>query len=136
MDREVIETDQSRWDYRHQILGTRHLAPWQTAALVKMTEAVIHLRPRAAWRLMAHPDRSLRRAFRWCVRHSARVWLEEIGELLRGRSLPAEGRSLEDVAGGHFADEAPLAPAAAARTPYHRLPPNVQQRLTQAAPKS
>ena len=39
--------DQARWDYRHQILGTRHLRPWQIFALVKLMEVIMHLRPRA-----------------------------------------------------------------------------------------
>jgi anaerobic magnesium-protoporphyrin IX monomethyl ester cyclase len=27
--REVVEPDQTKWDYRHQVLGQRHLRPWQ-----------------------------------------------------------------------------------------------------------
>jgi anaerobic magnesium-protoporphyrin IX monomethyl ester cyclase len=117
--REVIEADQSRWDYRHQILGTRHLRPWQTATLVKLTEAAVHLRPRALWRLMSHPDREIRRAFRWCVAHSSLVWLAEIAEIVKGRSQPGRGRSLGELAGAHLADEAPLVPASDARTPFY-----------------
>ena len=60
--REVIDADQSRWDYRHQILATRHLRPWQIFTLVKLTEAVVHLRPRA-----------LRRAWLTRMRSAARV---------------------------------------------------------------
>jgi anaerobic magnesium-protoporphyrin IX monomethyl ester cyclase len=119
VDREVIEADQSRWDYRHQILGTRHLQPWQIAALVKLTEVAIHLRPRGLWRLMADADRDRRRALRWTIRHSARVWIEELRELLRGRSNAARGRTLGQVAGPHIAEEAPLVPAAG-QTPFHR----------------
>jgi anaerobic magnesium-protoporphyrin IX monomethyl ester cyclase len=117
--REVIEADQSRWDYRHQILGTRHLRPWQTAALVKLTEAAVHLRPRAFWRLMAYPDRQIRRAFRWCVAHSSLVWLAEVAEIVKGRSQPGRARSLGEVAGAHLTEEAPLVPASDARTPFH-----------------
>ena len=118
--REVIEADRSRWDYRHQILGTRHLRPWQTAALVKLTEVAVHLRPRALWRLMAHPDRQIRRAFRWCLTHSSRVWFTEVAEIIRGRSQPGGAHSLGEVAGAHVPDEAPLVPASDVRTPFHR----------------
>ena len=117
--REVIEADQSRWDYRHQILGTRHLRPWQIAALVKLTEVAVHMRPRALWRLPAYAGRDRRRALRWSIRHSAAVWVEEVRELLRGRSQPGHGRTLGEIAGGHIAEEAPLAPAAG-HTPFHR----------------
>jgi anaerobic magnesium-protoporphyrin IX monomethyl ester cyclase len=118
--RDVIEPDQSRWDYRHQILGTRHLRQTQIFALVKLTEAIMHLRPRALRRLLFYADREQRRAYRWCFRHASPVWLAEIRDFLHNRSPRAAPRSLADLAGAHFSEEAPLAPAAAGRTPFHR----------------
>jgi len=79
----------------------------------------VHLRPRALWRLMAHPDRQIRRAFRWCVAYSSLVWLAEIAEMVNGRSQPGRARSLGELAGAHIADEAPLVPAGDVRTPFH-----------------
>ena len=81
-ERLVVQEDVSRWDYRHQLLETRHLAPWQVFALVKLMEVVVHLRPRALWRVLAHPDRGLRQHLRWCFRNSARVWLAEVAEFV------------------------------------------------------
>lgn len=81
--RGVIETDRSRWDYRHQLLASRHLAPWAIFALVKLTELIIHARPKALWRLVAHPDREIRAHLRWCFRFSFRVWRAEVAEFLR-----------------------------------------------------
>jgi anaerobic magnesium-protoporphyrin IX monomethyl ester cyclase len=120
MAREVIEPDQERWDYRHQILGTPHLRPWQVLALVKLTEIAIHLRPRALWRLLVYADPGQRRAFRWCIGHASRVWFEELKGLLRVRPRLATRETLGDFAGAAFADEAPLAPGPAGRTPFHR----------------
>jgi anaerobic magnesium-protoporphyrin IX monomethyl ester cyclase len=52
-------------------------------ALVKWMELRIHLRPRALWRILRHPDADLRRYLRWCFVFSARVWLYEVAEFLR-----------------------------------------------------
>jgi anaerobic magnesium-protoporphyrin IX monomethyl ester cyclase len=120
MGREVIEPDQARWDYRHQILGTPHLRPRQVLALVKLTEAIIHLRPRALARLLAYADRGQRRAFHWSIRHASRVWFEELKGLVRPRRRAPMPETLGDFAGAAFTEEAPLAPAEASRTPFHR----------------
>ena len=34
--RRVIQTDRRRWDYKHQVLATRHMAPWRVLALVQV----------------------------------------------------------------------------------------------------
>ena len=34
-DRRVIQTDQRRWDYKHQVLEMRHMSPWRVIAWVK-----------------------------------------------------------------------------------------------------
>jgi anaerobic magnesium-protoporphyrin IX monomethyl ester cyclase len=121
--REVVEPNQSRWDYRHQILGTRHLRPWQIFALVKLTEAIVHLRPRALLRHLFYADRHQRRAYRWSFRHASRVWFAEMVEFLRGHSSVSSvsgARTLAELAGRHTGNEAPLVPSAAVRTPFHR----------------
>ena len=81
-DRPVVEPDQSKWDYRHQVLGTRYLRPWQIFFMVKATEALIQLRPRSLSRLLFYRDKSQRRALRWCCRYASRVWFAEIYEFL------------------------------------------------------
>ena len=93
-DRLVIQEDVGRWDYRHQLLATRHLAPWQMFALVKLMEVVVHLRPRALRRILAHPDRTLRRHLRWCFRNSAGVWWAEVAEFLWRTPRPREPMTL------------------------------------------
>ncbi len=92
--RQVVQEDLSRWDYRHQLLSTRHLRPAATFLLVKLMEAAIHLRPRALRRVLAHPDPELRAHLRWCFRNSARVWWAEIAEYLWDTPRPATPRTL------------------------------------------
>lgn len=95
-ERRVIQEDGSRWDYRHQLLSTRHLAPWQVFGLVKLMEVVIHLRPRALLRVLAHPDRALRAHLRWCFRHSLRVWVAEVAEFLWRTPRPKQPVTLRE----------------------------------------
>lgn len=98
--REVVESDRSRWDYRHQLLSTRHLARWQVFALVKLMEVVVHARPRALWRVLAHPDPELRAHLRWCFRNSFRVWRAEVAEFLWRRSRMDAPTTLAAFQGG------------------------------------
>lgn len=77
-DRRVIQTDLSKWDYKHQVLATRHVPPWRILVWVKLIEAVMQLRPRALRRLLAHPDPELRAAMKWYHRIGREVWTYEI----------------------------------------------------------
>lgn len=81
-ERRVIQTDRGKWDYRHQLLDTPHLKPWQVFALVKLMEVLVHCRPRALWRILRHEDDMTRRAMRWSFRRSARVWFAEVWEFM------------------------------------------------------
>jgi anaerobic magnesium-protoporphyrin IX monomethyl ester cyclase len=82
--RRVVEPDQSRWDYRHQVLATR-VPPWRVFLWVKLTEVVLQLRPRALWRVLAHRDPGLRKALRWCYGVGRRAWFFEVREFLLRR---------------------------------------------------
>ena len=82
LDRPVVQRDQSKWDYRHQVLGTRYLRPWQIFLMVKATEVIIQLRPHGLSRLLFYRDKAQRRALRWCYRYAGRVWFAEIWEFL------------------------------------------------------
>jgi len=82
--RRIVELDQSRWDYRHQVLATA-VPPWRTFLWVKLTELVLQLRPRALWRVLAHRDPKIRKALRWCYGVGRRAWFFEIREFLSRR---------------------------------------------------
>ena len=81
-DRTVLQTDTRKWDYKHQVLHTRHMSPAELLVWVKAIEAIAQLRPRAVWRLLTHRDPRLRHATRWYYRMGRRVWIHEVVEFL------------------------------------------------------
>jgi anaerobic magnesium-protoporphyrin IX monomethyl ester cyclase len=116
-DREVIQTDQSKWDYKHQVLATRHVPPWRVFLWVKAIEFILQARPKALWRLFTLKDGKIRHAQRWYYQMGRRVWFHEVfGFLFRDRRLKA-GPSVETFWGASLeANEEALArPARAAK---------------------
>ena len=98
-DRRVIQTDQRRWDYKHQVLATRHMAPWRLLLWVKCIEAIVQLRPKALRRVLFHPDRKIRHAMCWYTKMGRRVWPHEVfGFLFRDRRI-AGGPTLREFWG-------------------------------------
>ncbi|MEO0398190.1 MAG: magnesium-protoporphyrin IX monomethyl ester anaerobic oxidative cyclase [Pseudomonadota bacterium] len=84
--REVIQGDQSKWDYKHQVLATRHVPPWRVFLWVKFIEFVVQSRPKALWRLLTLKDPKIRHAQRWYYQMGRRVWFHEVfGFLFRER---------------------------------------------------
>ncbi len=80
--RDVIQPDLGKWTYRNQVLATNRLAPWQLFTLVKMTEALYHLRPRGLLRLICGGDRRVRRILRSSLAAGVRVVAAEVAEFL------------------------------------------------------
>ncbi len=98
-DRRVIQTDQSKWDYKHQVLATKHMPPWRVVLWVKLIEVLVQMRPKALWRVLFHPDRKLRHAMRWYTRMGRRVWFHEVWHwLFRDRRL-RNGPTLQEFWG-------------------------------------
>jgi anaerobic magnesium-protoporphyrin IX monomethyl ester cyclase len=88
MERHVIQTDRRRWDYKHQVLATRHMPSWRVLLWFKFTEMVLQCRPRAIWRTYFQRDRRLRHAMRWYTQMGRRVWpFEILNYLFRDRRL-------------------------------------------------
>lgn len=108
-DRPVVQSDISKWDYKHQVLATRHMAPWRVLVWVKFIEAVAQGRPRALWRLLFSPDGDVRAGIRWYYRHGRLVWPYEIWNFfLFDRPKPI-GKTVEDLWGApQDANEAAL----------------------------
>ncbi len=75
-DKEIIQLDQRKWDYKHQILKT-HLKPWQIILYVKVIEVIMQSRPKAVMRLLFHRDKKIRKAMSWYTRIGKRVWFYE-----------------------------------------------------------
>jgi anaerobic magnesium-protoporphyrin IX monomethyl ester cyclase len=93
-DRQVIQTDRRRWDYKHQVLATRHMPPWRVLLWFKFTEFVVQSRPKALARVLFHPDRGLRHAMRWYTAMGRRVWPYEIWNFLLRDRRTATGPSV------------------------------------------
>lgn len=86
-ERRVIEPDRRKWDYKHQVVATRHVPPWRVLLWVKLTEAILQGRPKALYRTWLNPDPGLRHAMRWYTQMGRRVWPHEIIGFLTGRRL-------------------------------------------------
>jgi anaerobic magnesium-protoporphyrin IX monomethyl ester cyclase len=89
--RRVVEPDQAKWDYRHQVLAQDKLRPWQLFLAVKWLELRFHLRPARLLAILREPDRLRRRQQFWVFRQVALVWLAEVFEfLVRALRWPAQ----------------------------------------------
>jgi len=98
-ERRVIQTDTRHWDYKHQVLATRHMPPWRVLLWVKSIEVIMQLRPRAVARLLFMRDPEIRRAHAWYYRMGRRVWPHELlGWLFRERRT-ATGPTLQEFWG-------------------------------------
>jgi len=103
-ERTVIQKDQSKWDYKHQVLKTRHLKPWQVLAWAKVTELVLQTRPKALKRLF-FADAGLRHAQRWYTQMGRRVWPHELFGWLFKDDRVERGPSLEQYWGASLSHE-------------------------------
>jgi anaerobic magnesium-protoporphyrin IX monomethyl ester cyclase len=104
--RQVIQTDLGRWDYKHQVLATRKLPPWRITVWMKFIEAVVQLRPKALWRVMALPDPEQRKAMRWYYRIGRQVWPYELWHFLFRDRRRTRGPSLDEFLGAPQAEQA------------------------------
>jgi len=91
----VVQTDLAKWDYRHQVLATRYLRPWQLFGLVKLTELIYHARPKQMARLLWSGEASTRRDLRWCMRNAVIVWLLEILDFFFATRFDEHPQSLQ-----------------------------------------
>ena len=97
--RKVIQTDQGKWDYKHQVLATRHVPPWRVFLWVKAIEFILQARPKAIWRLWTLKDPKIRHAQRWYYQMGRRVWFHEVlGFLFRDHRLK-HGPTVEEFWG-------------------------------------
>ncbi|MBI3234418.1 MAG: magnesium-protoporphyrin IX monomethyl ester anaerobic oxidative cyclase [Bacteroidetes bacterium] len=76
--KEIILTDQRKWDYKHQVIATQYLKPWMVILYVKMIELIMQTRPSAVFRLLFHKEARLRSAMMWYTRIGRRVWFLEL----------------------------------------------------------
>lgn len=107
--RRVIQLDQRKWDYKHQVLATRHVPPWRVFLWVKAIEFIVQSRPKALWRLLTMRDPNLKHAHRWYYQMGRRVWFHEVfGFLFRDRRVK-DGPTVTDFWGASRDGENALA---------------------------
>jgi anaerobic magnesium-protoporphyrin IX monomethyl ester cyclase len=89
-DREVLQFDLRRWDYKHQVLKANGVPPWRVFMWFKTIEVLMQARPKVIRRTLFHRDPDYRHAMRWYTRIGRRVWFHEVMEFLfqtRPRSI-------------------------------------------------
>jgi len=103
--RRVVQTDLSRWDYKHQILESPQVPNWRVLVWVKLIEMVCQLRPKSLLRLLAHPDPAFRAGMRWYSNIGRRVWPYEVWQWLFCDRRTRCGPTLEEFLKGGWKRE-------------------------------
>jgi anaerobic magnesium-protoporphyrin IX monomethyl ester cyclase len=106
----VVQTDLSRWDYKHQVLESSHVPNWRVLLWVKSIETVCQLRPKSMFRMLAHPDPLLRAGMRWYSNIGRRVWIHEIWQWLFFDRRVRRGPTVGEFLKGCATTSAPVAP--------------------------
>ncbi|MBI3133388.1 MAG: magnesium-protoporphyrin IX monomethyl ester anaerobic oxidative cyclase [Bacteroidetes bacterium] len=81
-NKNIIEPDQTKWDYKHQIMETSKLKPWKVIFYVKLIEVILQVRPKAIGRWLFHRDKKLRKAMFWYNNIGRRVWIHETTQFI------------------------------------------------------
>jgi hypothetical protein len=90
------------------------MSPAMLFLAVKLLELAHHSRPRRLLRLFFHPDKFLRRQFRWTALHIGAVWFGEIAEWVfrrRARSPRQLREWLDEFGYGEEQAASPAPPA-------------------------
>jgi anaerobic magnesium-protoporphyrin IX monomethyl ester cyclase len=95
-DKEIILTDQRKWDYKHQVIKTQYLRPWVVILYVKLIEIILQTRPNALKRLLFHKEARLRSAMCWYTNIGRRVWLWELYQFFFVTKLTTEKIKMRD----------------------------------------
>ena len=75
----VMQHDLSKWDYRHQIVKTPNLSAFALFVGIKITETILHCRPKRFWRGLKS-ERSARWMSMYGFWKACHVWVMEIVE--------------------------------------------------------
>jgi anaerobic magnesium-protoporphyrin IX monomethyl ester cyclase len=95
-EKEIILTDQRKWDYKHQVIKTQYLKPWVVILYVKLIEIIMQTRPSALKRLLFHKEKRLRSAMLWYTKIGRRVWFWELSQFFFVTRLTTEKIKLKD----------------------------------------
>lgn len=95
-DRQIIQPDQTKWDYKHQVIAMENLKPWAVILYVKLIELIMQTRPSALKRLLFHKDARLRDAMRWYTNIGRKVWFYELFQFFFKDKHQSDGIKLGD----------------------------------------
>jgi len=95
-EKKIIQLNQSKWDYKHQIMETPHVKPWMVILLVKSIEVIMQVRPKALARWLFHRDRRIRKAMFWYNNIGKRVWFHELYSFFFKTRLAKEPIKIKD----------------------------------------
>ena len=98
-ERRVIQLDQTKWDYKHQVLVTPHMPPWRIFLWVKLIEILLQTRPKALWRSFFQPDSASRHGMYWFTRMGRRVLVHELINFFFGDRRVKNGPTLQEFWG-------------------------------------
>jgi anaerobic magnesium-protoporphyrin IX monomethyl ester cyclase len=104
-NRRVIQTDTTKWDYKHQVLATAKVPAWRVFIWVKLIEAIMQLRPRSILRILIGRDKSFLHGMRWYTKIGRRVWVHEIAEFIFRDGSSENGPTLDDFWGESLHDQ-------------------------------
>jgi anaerobic magnesium-protoporphyrin IX monomethyl ester cyclase len=116
----VVQTDLTRWDYKHQVLASAHVPNWRVLLWVKSIEAICQLRPRSLRRLLAHPDPVFRAGMRWYSSIGRRVWTHEVLQWLFADRRTDTGPTVEEFLNGGWKQTIAIPAARSAARPGAR----------------
>jgi anaerobic magnesium-protoporphyrin IX monomethyl ester cyclase len=103
-DRQVVQLDLRRWDYKHQVISARGVPPWRVFLWFKLIEVLMQARPKVLRRMLFHRDCDYRHAMRWYTRIGRRVWFHEVFEFLFKSRPRSRGPTLREFMGATLAD--------------------------------
>jgi len=90
---DIIQLDQRKWGYRNQIVRVSSMSPSALFWGVKLSEALIHLRPKVILRALFRRDRYLRPFRRRGLWQAFKVWAVEIAEFYRHTDFAEPGEA-------------------------------------------
>jgi len=91
-----VQTDQKKWDYRHQVFEQKYLKPWQLFLAIKSLEFCFHFRPRRLWSILCTRSTFRLRQLVWCQLHTGLVWFGEIAEFVLRTSFARRPKTLAE----------------------------------------
>ena len=98
----VVQTDLSKWDYKHQVLESAYVPNWRVMLWVKLIEVVCQARPKAMFRMLAHPEKRFRAGMRWYSNIGRRVWVHEVWQWLFHDRRTSHGPALAEFLKGNW----------------------------------